>query len=147
MGIVRKVLTNKYFATGITLVLAYGLTLVGYKNIWALFGASNQLLSVFAFLACAVFLKRCKKVRWFMYAPLGVMLAVTFTALGMTIYQKAVSLITASSADSFGDSLQLVFAVLIILLGVCVVVQGMRKLLCKAEMKNEAELLLEETGK
>ena len=73
MGKVRKVLTNKYFATVITLVLAYGLTLVGYKNIWALFGASNQLLSVFAFLACAVFLKRSKKVRWFMYIPLGAM--------------------------------------------------------------------------
>lgn len=44
MSKVRKVLTNKYFATTITLVLAYSLTLVGYKNIWALFGASNQLV-------------------------------------------------------------------------------------------------------
>lgn len=131
MGKVRKVLTNKYFATVITLVLAYGLTLVGYKNIWALFGASNQLLSVFAFLACAVFLKRSKKVRWFMYIPLGAMLAVTFTALGMTIYKKASALITSASADVFGDSLQLVFATLIILLGVCVVVEGFRKLFKK----------------
>ena len=131
MGKVRKVLTNKYFATVITLVLAYGLTLVGYKNIWALFGASNQLLSVFAFLACAVFLKRSKKVRWFMYIPLGAMLAVTFTALGMTIYKKASALITSASADVFGDSLQLVFATLIILLGVCVVIEGLRKLLKK----------------
>lgn len=131
MSKVRKVLTNKYFATVITLVLAYGLTLVGYKNIWALFGASNQLLSVFAFLACAVFLKRSKKVRWFMYIPLGAMLAVTFTALGMTIYKKASALITSASADVFGDSLQLVFATLIILLGVCVVIEGFRKLFKK----------------
>ena len=133
MGKVRKVLTNKYFATVITLVLAYGLTLVGYKNIWALFGASNQLLSVFAFLACAVFLKRSKKVRWFMYIPLGAMLAVTFTALGMTIYKKATALITSASADVFGDVLQLIFAALIIILGVCVVIEGFKKLFGKAE--------------
>lgn len=135
MGKVRKVLTNKYFATIITLVLAYGLTLVGYKNIWALFGASNQLLSVFAFLACAVFLKRSKKVRWFMYIPLGAMLAVTFTALGMTIYNKLVALITSASVDVFGDTLQLVFATLIIILGVCVVIKGFKKLF----MKNETD--------
>ncbi|MBO5333269.1 MAG: carbon starvation protein A [Clostridia bacterium] len=133
MGKVRKVLTNKYFATIITLVLAYGLTLVGYKNIWALFGASNQLLSVFAFLACAVFLKRTKKVRWFMYIPLGIMLAVTFSALGMTIYKKATLLITSTSIDVFGDVLQLVFATLIIMLGICVVIEGFKKLLNKEE--------------
>ena len=133
MGKVRKLLTNKYFATIVTLVLAYSLTLVGYKNIWALFGASNQLLSVFAFLACAVFLKRTKKVRWFMYIPLGVMLAVTFSALGMTIYKKATLLITSTSIDVFGDVLQLVFATLIILLGICVVIEGFKKLLNKEE--------------
>lgn len=133
MGKVRKVLTNKYFATAITLILAFGLTLVGYKNIWALFGASNQLLSVFAFLACAVFLKRSKKIRWFMYIPLGAMLAVTFTALGMTIYKKAAALITASSTDMFGDILQLVFATLIIILGICVVIEGFKKLFLKSE--------------
>lgn len=140
MGKVRKVLTNKYFATVITLVLAYGLTLVGYKNIWALFGASNQLLSVFAFLACAVFLKRSKKVRWFMYIPLGAMLAVTFTALGMTVYNKATVLITSSSTDIFGDILQLVFATLIIILGVCVVIEGFGKLFKKGDCEVESEV-------
>lgn len=140
MGKVRKVLTNKYFATVITLVLAYGLTLVGYKNIWALFGASNQLLSVFAFLACAVFLKRSKKVRWFMYIPLGAMLAVTFTALGMTVYNKATALITSLSTDIFGDILQLVFATLIIILGVCVVIEGFGKLFKKGDSEMESEV-------
>ena len=133
MGTVRKTLTNKYFASVITLVLAFVLTRVGYKNIWALFGASNQLLSVFAFLACAVYLKRCKKVRWFMYIPLGVMLAVSFTALGFTIFNKAKALITATSLAYFGDTLQLVFAVSIFALGICVVIQGLSKLLSKSE--------------
>ncbi len=131
MGIVRKVLTNKYFATVITLALAFGLTLVGYKNIWALFGASNQLLSVFAFLACAAFLKRKKKIRWFLYVPMVAMMAVTFTALSMTIFSKAKALFTGASADIFGDVLQLTFATLIIILGVCVVVDGIKKLASK----------------
>lgn len=46
-------------------------------------GVTIMLISLAVlFLACAVFLKRSKKVRWFMYIPLGAMLAVTFTALG-----------------------------------------------------------------
>ena len=131
IGPVRKVLTNKYFATFITLALAFGLTLVGYKNIWALFGASNQLLSVFAFLACAVFLKRTKKVRWFLYVPMGVMMAVVFTALSMTIFSKGKVLFGGTSTNIFGDVLQLVFAVIIVILGICVVIDGVKKLLSK----------------
>ncbi len=147
IGPVRKVLTNKYFATFITLALAFGLTLVGYKNIWALFGASNQLLSVFAFLACAVFLKRKKKVRWFLYIPLGVMMAVTFTALSMTIFSKAKVLLTATSADIFGDVLQLVFATLIVVLGVCVVIDGVKKLFGKdEEIETEPEKISEKVN-
>lgn len=147
LGPVRKVLTNKYFATCITLALAFGLTLVGYKNIWALFGASNQLLSVFAFLACAVFLKRKKKVRWFLYIPLGVMMAVTFTALSMTIFSKAKVLVTATSADIFGDVLQLVFATLIVVLGVCVVIDGVKKLFGKdEEIETEPEKISEKVN-
>ena len=146
MGVVRKVLTNKYFATVITLALSFGLTLVGYKNIWALFGASNQLLSVFAFLACAVFLKRKKKVRWFLYVPMGVMMAVTFTALSMTIFSKAKALFTGASADIFGDVLQLTFATLIIILGVCVVIDGIKKLTSKVEESDETEELTEKVN-
>ena len=40
-----KVVTNKYFATILTLVLSYLLAKVGYAEIWPLFGSANQLLS------------------------------------------------------------------------------------------------------
>ncbi len=82
-----KLMTNKYFATVITLVLAYLLAKVGYQNIWPLFGSANQLLSVLALVACAVFLKKTKRQGVMLWLPMLFMMAVTFTALGMTIYK------------------------------------------------------------
>ncbi len=42
---VQRVLTNKYFATVITLFFGYLLTLGGYNNVLPLFGSANQLLA------------------------------------------------------------------------------------------------------
>lgn len=125
-----KVVTNKYFATIITLVLAYMLAKVGYAEIWPLFGSANQLLSVLALVACAVFLKKTKRQGVMLWIPMGFMMAVTFTALTMTI----VKLITAfmTTGLSFGNTLQLIFAVLLLLLGVIVAIQGIKKLMEKS---------------
>ena len=148
MGPVRKVLTNKYFATIITLVLAYLLAKAGYASIWPLFGSANQLLSALALVACAVFLKRTKRKGFMLWIPMVVMIAVTFTALAMTIWQLTSGLIDgtyawisgmttmvngASVLTAWGACLQLVFAVLILALGVVVVIQGVKKLFGKEE--------------
>ncbi|MFR0847058.1 MAG: carbon starvation CstA family protein [Eubacterium sp.] len=53
----RRLLTNKYFATVITLFFGYLLTLGGYNNVWPLFGSANQLLAALVLIALAVFLK------------------------------------------------------------------------------------------
>lgn len=150
MGPVRKMLTNKYFATVLTLVLAYFLTQVGYDSIWPLFGASNQLLSALAFLACAVFLKRTKRKSFMLWVPLFTMSAVTFTALVITIWKLASGIAGgtyrwvagmtttvdgASVLTAWGAGMQLVFAVLILALGVVVVAQGVRKLLERTPAK------------
>lgn len=145
IGPVRKVLTNKYFATIITLGLAYALAKVGYASIWPLFGSANQLLSALALIACAVFMKRTKRKSAMMYIPIFVMVCVTFTALGMTIYDKIRLLVSAASTNVFGDALQLVFAVLILGLGVCVVVQGVKQLITRSKDKNSDEDQLDET--
>lgn len=77
---------------------------------------------------------------------MGVMMAVTFTALSMTIISKAKALFTGASADIFGDVLQLTFATLIIILGVCVVIDGIKKLTSKVEEVDETEELTEKVN-
>ena len=131
-----KVMTNKYFATVITLVLAYLLAKVGYAEIWPLFGSANQLLSVLALVACAVFLKKTKRQGFMLWIPMGFMMAVTFTALSMTIVKLSKAFMTTGL--SLGNTLQLVFAVLLLILGVIVAIQGIKKLVEKQESKKAA---------
>ncbi len=133
MGPVRKLLTNKYFSTIVTLVLAFLLAKAGYASIWPLFGSANQLLSALALLACAVFLKRTNRKGWMLWIPMGIMVCVTFTALVMTI-QKLIVALTSGATGVLGiggNVLQLVFAVLILALGVVVVVEGIKALTAK----------------
>jgi carbon starvation protein len=114
---VTKILTNKYVATIATLGFAYFLAKAGYLAIWPLFGSSNQLLAVLALMACAVFLKKTKRFHIGLVIPAVFMTAVTFVALIIKILQLG-STITAP-----GNALQLVFAVLVFGLGVCIVIQ------------------------
>lgn len=152
MGPVRKVLTNKYFATILTLILAYFLSKVGYASIWPLFGASNQLLSALAFLACAVFLKRIKRKSFMLWIPMFTMIAVTFSALVLTIWSLSsgiadgtypwvsgmtIAVDGASVLTVWGAGIQLVFAVLILALGVVVVAQGIHTLMGKETVPAE----------
>ena len=131
MNAFLKVVTNKYFATAITLVLAYLLAKVGYAEIWPLFGSANQLLSVLALVACAVFLKKTKRQGWMLWIPMAFMMAVTFTALSMTIVKLSKAFMLGGL--SLGNTLQLVFAVLLLALGVIVAVQGVKKLFEKQQ--------------
>ena len=130
-NMVEKVCTNKYFATGITLVLAYVLAKVGYASILPLFGSANQLLSALALIACAVFFKSTKRQGWMLWVPMVIMLVVTLVALTLTIVSKTQLLVAGTSANIVGDGLQLTFAVALFVLGVTVAFQGLKKILQK----------------
>lgn len=117
----RKLVTNKYFATVITLILAYILAKAGYKNIWPLFGSANQLLSALSLIACAVFFKKTNRKGWMLWVPMIVMLAVTLTAL----VQKIIALVGNPTP---GNILQLAFAIALFVLGVIVAFLGLKKL-------------------
>ena len=123
----QRVLTNKYFATVITLFFGYLLTLGGYSNVWPLFGSANQLLAAMVLIALAVFLKTTGRIGWTLYIPMFVMLAVTFTAL----VQKTIALaanIAAHNATFLVDGLQLIVALLLMILGVLVAYSCLKKL-------------------
>ena len=135
MPVWQKVLTNKYFATIITLFFGYLLTLGGYNNIWPLFGSANQLLAALVLIALAVFLKTTGRTGWTLYIPMFAMLAVTFTAL----IQKTIALvrtIASGQATFLVDGLQFIVAILLMVLGVLVAFSCLKKLFGK---KAEAE--------
>jgi carbon starvation protein len=120
-------LSNKYFATIITLVFGYLLGIVGYAKIWPLFGSANQLLAALALIACAVFLKKTKRRGAMLWVPMLFMLAVTFTALVFIMRQKFGAL--SAGKFTFGsDGMQLIFAFLLLGLGILVAVSGISKL-------------------
>lgn len=123
----QKVLTNKYFATIITLFFGYLLTLGGYNNIWPLFGSANQLLAALVLIALAVFLKTTGRTGWTLYIPMFVMLVVTFTAL----IQKTIALVSniaGGQATFLVDGLQFIVAILLMVLGVLVAFSCLKKL-------------------
>lgn len=123
----QRVLTNKYFATVITLFFGYLLTLGGYSNVWPLFGSANQLLAAMVLIALAVFLKTTGRTGWTLYIPMFVMLAVTFTALVQKIIALAAN-IAAHNATFLVDGLQLIVALLLMILGVLVAYSCLKKL-------------------
>lgn len=123
-----KLMTNTYFATALTLILAFLLAKVGYASIWPLFGSANQLLSALALVACAVFLKKTKRQGIMLWGPMFIMMAVTFTAIIFKIVELVKGFATAVVP---GNVLQLVFAVLLLILGIMVAIEGLKKLLGK----------------
>lgn len=132
MPVWQKIFTNKYFATVVTLVCGYLLTLGGYNNVWPLFGSANQLLAALVLIALAVFLKTTGRTGWTLYIPMFIMLAVTFTAL----VQKTIALVTNivnGQATLLVDGLQLIVAIMLMVLGVMVAFSCLKKLFGKKE--------------
>ncbi len=71
----NKVLTNKYFATILTLVLCYALSRAGYASILAALRFREPASSALALIACAVFLKKTKRQGAMLWGPMVIMLA------------------------------------------------------------------------
>ena len=139
-----KVLGNPWFATVVTLIPGLALTFGGYLNIWPLFGASNQLLGGMTMITLAVFCKCTGRKGWMLYLPVAFLLVCTFTSLvqsAMGCY-AAVAVYgffgtipatetTAAVSVAATKGLQLVFAVLLMVLGLIVAVNCLKELFTK----------------
>lgn len=115
-----KVLGNPWFATVVTLLPGLALTFGGYLNIWPLFGASNQLLGGMTMITLAVFCKCTGRKGLMLYVPVAFLLVCTFTSLAMSIVGCVTALQAGGMAVMATSGLQLVFAILLVALGLIV---------------------------
>ena len=126
-----KVFSNTWVATVLTLALGLALAFGGYNNIWPLFGASNQLLGGMTMITLAVFCKCTGRKGFMLYVPVAFLLASTFTSLVQSIIGCVNALQTSGMAVIATSGLQLVFAILIVILGVIVAYNCLKELFTK----------------
>lgn len=128
MSSFQKLMTNKYFATVITLFFGYLLCLGGYMNVWPLFGAANQLCAALVFISLSVFLKVTGRQSWMLYVPMAFMFLATMSALAMSIYGIVKKLVTGAPFGMLTDGLQLVVAIALIILALLIATNGLKTL-------------------
>lgn len=129
---VQVLFTNPYFATVLTLVLAYLLCLAGYMSIWPLFGSANQLLSALVLTSLAVFLKSTGRNGAMLYVPMTIMFVVTMTALGMSVW-GIFGTIADGTFTFMVQGLQLILAIALMILALLVVWHAVPKLFGREE--------------
>ncbi|GHV69279.1 carbon starvation protein A [Spirochaetia bacterium] len=125
-----RLLKNKPAASLFTLLPAYLLAIMGYQNIWTLFGAANQLLAALTLIACTLFFKKTGRRIFMLIIPTIIMLAVTYSSLVLTIRSKMLLLMNGTF-NAAVDGLQMGIAVLLLVLGILVAVSCTIKLLEK----------------
>ncbi len=123
----KKVITNPYVATAITVVAGVALGLTGYAKIWALFGAANQLLAALGLLAVCCWLGKIGRNNKMFYFPMFFMLVVTLTSLVFTI-KAQVTGIMAGGDGVVWCYIRGIIGVLLVVLAIDLVVQGIKAL-------------------
>ncbi len=132
----RKILTNSWFATIVTVVIGVVLGMTGYQLVWPLFGAANQLLAALGLLAVCAWLGNAGRNNKMFYFPMAFMLVVTLTSLCLTIWSKIVAI--AAGTVTLGNVLQLVIGVLLVIMAVLLAVKGCRVIFGKKGAKAAA---------
>lgn len=118
----KKVLSNPYVATIITVVLGILLGLNGYGKIWALFGSANQLLAALGLLAVATWLGNVGKDNKMFLLPMAFMLCVTIASLFINT-KSQIGVIAKGGAD-WGPYAQVILGVLLMVLAIVLAVEG-----------------------
>ena len=133
----KKFLSNPYVATVISVVLGIGLGMTGYANIWALFGAANQLLAAIGLLAVASWLGKVGKNNKMFLLPMAFMLIVTITSLCFTIKTN----IAGAMAGGDGVAwcwIRGIIAILLVVLAVILAIEGINSLIKQHREKKAA---------
>lgn len=131
---IKKILTNPYVATIITVVLGIALGMTGYSKIWPLFGAANQLLAALGLLAVCTWLGKEGKKNQMFYIPMVFMLFVTICSLIQTIQAK-IGVFTAGGEGAGWAGIQAVIAVLLVVLAIILAVMSFKTLASEHKAK------------
>lgn len=121
---VRAFLIKPIVATLITVFLGIFLGLNGYANIWALFGAANQLLAALGLMAVATWLGQIGKNNRMFIPPMFFMLIVTICSLLLTI-RSNLTAVTAGGAGAW-PVVRLVLAILLVVLAIILAIDGVK---------------------
>ncbi len=130
----KKVLTNPFVATIITVILGVGLGLTGYANIWPLFGAANQLLAALGLLAVATWLGKAGKNNKMFHIPMVFMLIVTITSLCFTLKSNIVGIMAGAEGVAW-CYVRTILSALLIILAIILAIDGIRTM--AAQKKKE----------
>ena len=126
----KKVLTNPYVATLITVVLGIALGMTGYAKIWALFGAANQLLAALGLLAVAAWLGTMGKNNKMFLFPMAFMLVVTIVSLCQTILTNFKNA-TAGTGEVLWCWIRAGLGTLLVILAIVLAVEGVQTIMGK----------------
>ncbi len=126
----KRVLTNPYVATLITVVLGIALGMTGYAKIWALFGAANQLLAALGLLAVAAWLGTMGKNNKMFLFPMTFMLIVTIVSLCQTILTNFKAA-TAGTGEILWCWIRAGLGTLLVILAIVLAVEGVQTIMSK----------------
>ena len=126
----KRVLTNPYVATLITVVLGIALGMTGYAKIWALFGAANQLLAALGLLAVAAWLGTMGKNNKMFLFPMVFMLVVTIVSLCQTILTNFKAA-TAGTGEVLWCWIRAGLGTLLVILAIVLAVEGVQTIMGK----------------
>lgn len=121
----KKVVTNPYVATIITVVLGIALGMTGYAKIWALFGAANQLLAALGLLAVAAWLGTMGKNNKMFLFPMAFMLIVTIVSLCQTILTNF-NTAMAGTGETMWCWIRAGIGTLLVILAIVLAVEGVQ---------------------
>ena len=126
----KRVLTNPYVATLITVILGIALGMTGYAKIWALFGAANQLLAALGLLAVAAWLGTMGKNNKMFLFPMAFMLVVTIVSLCQTILTNFKNA-TAGTGEVLWCWIRAGLGTLLVILAIVLAVEGVQTIMGK----------------
>jgi carbon starvation protein len=109
-----------WFNSGLAVILMFGLAISnGYRLIWPVFGASNQLLAALTLIAVTIWLNMAGKRSWFTLIPAVIMIITTITALLYYLFDKYIP---------GGNTVLIITDIMLLVFSVGVIAQSARRI-------------------